>query len=148
MKKNILNLFGLGKTKFSASTASLVGAIVYYLVCKLACENVIANSVVFVLVLIWCTFSLIENKTFASQDAREIVADEFLGMYICLLIADTQVLLYIGILFVAFRILDIFKVPPFSTLDKMKNGFGVMADDIAIGIFLGVVFQVIKEFIL
>ena len=149
MKPNILNLFGLGKTKFSASTASLVAVLIYFAVCNFIQEKNSVNIILFSAVLLLCIASLLKNKLYAAHDPKEIVADEFLGMYVLLLIAGTQQILWLTVLFATFRIVDILKPFPFSIIDKKyKNGFGVMADDIAIGIFLGVLFRMSEKFIL
>lgn len=149
MNKNILNLFGLGKTRFSASTASLLALPVYFFLKRYATEAIDFNFILVFALLIWSSISFVQNKTHAGQDSKEIVLDEFLGMLICLMIAGTDRVIYLFVLFVAFRVIDILKPPPFSWIDKkFKNGFGIMADDIAIGIFIGIVFLLLQRIIL
>ncbi len=145
MKYNVLNLFGLGKTKFSASSASLLGVFAYLAVENLSGDSFMLHLGFFIVLLILSTISLFQNKEFASSDASEIVMDEFLGMYVCLMIAGTQDILWLFVLLLLFRVIDIWKFPPFSIIEKkFKNGFGVMADDLLIGIFIGFLFLLFK----
>jgi len=63
-------------------------------------------------------------------DHRAIVWDEVCGMTIVLLVVPTTVA-WIAASFVAFRLFDIVKPWPIYLVDRrLKNGFGVMADDL------------------
>lgn len=72
------------------------------------------------------------------HDHGSIVWDEIVGMGIALVllpVAWTSVVLA----FVLFRVFDIWKPWPVSTLDqKLKGGFGIMADDMAAGMLAAV----------
>lgn len=144
MKNNITTLFGLGKTPFSATTASAIGAGMYWLFFNYYPQII---YFAFVAVFIISLMELAANKTIASGDPKEVVVDEWLGMYIALIIAHTGSWMSIGILFVAFRVLDIFKPYPFSVLDKkLKSWWGLIIDDVVIGIVIGVVFRAMVYF--
>ena len=78
------------------------------------------------------------------KDHKAIVIDELAGMWVSLIpvlfIASTQQerTLYAVIAFISFRFFDILKPFPISHLDKrFKNGFGIVVDDLAAGIFAG-----------
>ena len=78
------------------------------------------------------------------KDHKAIVIDELAGMWVSLIpvlfIASTQQerTLYAVIAFISFRFFDILKPFPISYLDKrFKNGFGIVVDDLAAGIFAG-----------
>ena len=98
---------------------------------------------------------MIDNKKndFTEIDAREIVIDEFLGQsipllffYILLTMAASSVKSYIiltSISFIGFRIFDILKPFPINKIDKeMKNGTGVVLDDLVAGIFTLIVLYI------
>ena len=69
------------------------------------------------------------------QDSGRVVIDEIVGMLITMIgIPVTGYWLVMG--FIIFRILDITKVPPASFFDRhVKNGWGVMLDDVVSGIY-------------
>jgi len=144
MKDNITTLFGLGKTPYSATTASAIGAGMYWVFFNHYPQIL---YFVFVAVFIISLIELAAHKTSAAADPREVVVDEWLGMFAALLIAHTGSLLSIGILFVVFRVLDIFKPFPFNILDKkLKSWWGLLVDDVVIGIVIGILFRVIVRF--
>jgi len=76
------------------------------------------------------------------HDDKKIVIDEFVGVFIAIsllgnLKEDTIIKLLLA--FISFRILDIWKPSIIGKIDKkLKNGLGVMADDILAGIFGGI----------
>ncbi len=65
-------------------------------------------------------------------DHGSIVWDEIVPFWLVLLFCPTG-WLWQGIAFFAFRFFDIFKPQPARFFDNMKNGFGVMADDLIAG---------------
>lgn len=64
------------------------------------------------------------------EDAGCIVIDEVVAVWLlCLFLPQTPIAWTAA--FIAFRVFDIVKLPPASTIDShMKNGWGVMLDDI------------------
>ncbi|MFB3891589.1 MAG: phosphatidylglycerophosphatase A [Phycisphaerae bacterium] len=54
-----------------------------------------------------------------------------------------EILLAVGIAFLAFRLLDIIKPPPARQLEKLPHGWGVLLDDLAAGLYANVVCQLI-----
>ena len=79
-----------------------------------------------------------------NKDHKAIVIDELAGMWVALIpvlfITSTQQerTLYAVIAFISFRFFDILKPFPISYLDtRFKNGFGIVVDDLAAGIFAG-----------
>lgn len=63
-------------------------------------------------------------------DHSSIVWDETVAFLLVLLVIGMEPI-RVGIAFLLFRLFDIVKLPPASTIDReWHNGFGVMADDI------------------
>lgn len=135
--RNILNLFGLGRIKFSATISSIIALAVYFTLRPVPLANI---SLFVVLTILTIFLGLRINNL---EDKREIVIDEFLGMLLLLLIA-TPGSLFIGVvLLIPFRILDLIKIPPFSTIDKNVKGiWGIILDDLLIGLFIGLIFLI------
>ncbi len=68
-------------------------------------------------------------------DPAIVVIDEVAGQWLTL--AAAPVLDWKGALaaFLLFRLFDIWKPPPIRRLERLGGGFGIMADDIAAGVY-------------
>lgn len=74
-------------------------------------------------------------------DASPIVIDEIVGVLVTMIgIPLTEYWLVCG--FILFRIFDVVKLPPANYFDsKVKNGWGVMLDDVAAGVFSNIILR-------
>ena len=77
------------------------------------------------------------------RDPRPIVIDEMAGFLISLLWLPLNPLtLFLG--FGLFRLFDIVKPPPISTVEKrMRGGWGVVMDDVLAGVFANAVLRLL-----
>lgn len=67
-------------------------------------------------------------------DASPIVIDEVVGYLVTVaLVPFSWATALLG--FLLFRVFDVLKPWPASALDRVKNGFGVVMDDVAAGVF-------------
>ena len=153
----ILTLFGIGNSKYAPGTvASFVTCLIYVCLYKLQ-VNIFILILIVVLVFIFSVYSIDKFKnSFSKIDAKEIVVDEFIGQSIPVLTVYSflednnfnHFILYTFIAFTLFRIFDIWKPYPINKIDnKMKNGFGVILDDIIAGIYSIIVLLTIIFFI-
>ena len=80
---------------------------------------------------------------FEDRDARPIVIDEMVGFLITLLWLPLNFLtLCLG--FFLFRLFDIVKPPPISTVEKrLHGGWGIVLDDVLAGIFANVTLRLL-----
>jgi phosphatidylglycerophosphatase A len=70
------------------------------------------------------------------HDHGGIVWDEFVGIWLVLLLLPEQNILYWTLAFAAFRLFDIWKPWPILWVDhKIEGGFGIMLDDILAAIY-------------
>lgn len=67
------------------------------------------------------------------HDARKIVIDEWVGMFITLTFMPYTLEHYIAA-FVAFRFFDVVKIPPASQSERLPGGWGVTMDDVVAGV--------------
>jgi phosphatidylglycerophosphatase A len=68
------------------------------------------------------------------EDPGEVVIDEVAGVLLSALMCPwTPVPLFIA--FLSFRLFDIWKPFPVRTLEQLPGGIGVMADDLAAGVY-------------
>jgi phosphatidylglycerophosphatase A len=73
-------------------------------------------------------------------DASPIVIDEVVGYLVTVALVPWSWPAAIAA-FVLFRIMDVVKPWPASAFDRMKNGFGVVMDDVAAGVYAFVAYQ-------
>jgi phosphatidylglycerophosphatase A len=78
------------------------------------------------------------------KDSKRIVVDEVFGMAVSMLfIPINYTTLVIG--FILFRLFDIFKPLYIRKAEKFKGGIGVMADDLAAGIYANLILQLLTR---
>ena len=141
----MLTMLGVGHSKYAPGTvASFITCLIYILFFNLKI-NIIFLILAVSLILIYSVYS-IDNyaNSFSETDAKEIVIDEFIGQSIPVLTIYSFLeknnldgfILYTFTSFILFRIFDIYKPYPINKIDKnIKNGFGVILDDIVAGIY-------------
>jgi phosphatidylglycerophosphatase A len=84
------------------------------------------------------------------KDPGEIVVDEVAGQAVALIPAaflegmNICVIATIGFAF--FRLFDIVKPQPVKKLEKLPNGWGILADDIMAGIYAAILLTVVSVF--
>ncbi len=68
------------------------------------------------------------------KDPKYVVIDEFVGFFLTVSLFPQSVLM--GIVgFVVFRILDITKPPPARQVEALPGGWGIVGDDVIVGIY-------------
>ena len=95
-----------------------------------------------------CYIAEITQKKLNIHDPGWIVMDEVLGMTTAWLFIQKHNLLHLFFLFALFRFFDIVKFWPASYFDKeVTHGAGTILDDIVSGVFAGVVYLLVINFI-
>ena len=79
-------------------------------------------------------------KLYNKKDPKEVVIDEVSGQFIAILACVqsenfTHIFLSLLLSFILFRFFDITKIGPIKKFENLPNSFGIMADDIAAGLF-------------
>ena len=155
----VLTMFGIGYFKYAQGTlASLVTCIIFYLFWTKFGLKSFQIPIYFFLIFIFIYSSVLINKIYKNEDSKEIVIDEFVGQsipimawyYIGNLLSKpifnsvNSFEIWVLLSFILFRFFDIFKPFPINLIDKkIKNGFGVMLDDLIAGIFSAVTLYII-----
>ena len=147
--KSILTLFGIGYFKYAPGTAASIVTCVLWLLLYSFKINFLLLAFLYLIVLL-CSIILIDKltKIFTEIDAKEIVIDEFLGMSLALFPFYAYLAVreswhgmddFFGAAiacFILFRFFDIVKPFPINLIDKkLKNGLGVVLDDLIAGLF-------------
>jgi phosphatidylglycerophosphatase A len=63
------------------------------------------------------------------------VIDEWAGLFVALIGADSQVYWHLILGVILFRIFDISKVGPIRSAERLPGAVGIMADDVVAGVF-------------
>ena len=87
------------------------------------------------------------SRDIGIHDHGSIVWDEFIGMWITLLIIPDFSFLWTSLGLLIFRVIDIWKPWPIGWLDKsIRGGFGIMIDDIAAGTISSIILYCLHSF--
>ena len=140
--KIFISLFYIGYFKFSpGSIGSLISILILFpfFLLEIFSYKLLIFFFIFTFILS-IYFINLYSKQNSSHDAKEIIIDEFAGIYLIFLFYDYVFLInnYITLIliFILFRFFDITKFFPANIIDKkIKNPFGVMLDDIIAAIY-------------
>ena len=152
--KMIVTMFGVGHIKYFPGTfASLITASIYYILYTIKINYfllIFINLFLFIY-SVWMINNL--EGEFEEIDSKEIVIDEFLGQSIPIIffyiifyegfVSTKFFFIIVFLSFIGFRFFDILKPYPINYVDKnMKNGFGVILDDLIAGFFTLIVLYI------
>ncbi|MHC4259416.1 MAG: phosphatidylglycerophosphatase A family protein [Planctomycetota bacterium] len=156
MKRLLASCFGLGRLPLAPGTwASLPPAIIFGLLWHLTSSGFLISLVMAVLtvagsvVCILCAPAVIAAT--GQTDPRLVVADEFAGQALTFwavpffapgTISTKQVWAVTALGFLLFRLFDIVKPWPVHRVEKLPQGWGILADDLLAGVYAAVVLVV------
>jgi len=153
----ILTMLGIGYSKYAPGTVASFVTYLAYVFFYFFQINIFFLILTLIFIFIYSVYAIDQLKNYFNEiDSKEIVIDEFIGQSIPILtiysiVEDNHVgdfILYAFISFILFRIFDIAKPYPIGKIDKqMKNGFGVILDDIVAGIYSIVTLSIIISLI-
>ena len=130
--------FGSGLSPKAPGTAGSLAAIALFLLLSPALsrgEWLVFIGLAFAVGVVVCEKT---GRALGVADHGAIVWDETVGFALVLMIAPHTIAGFL-LAFLLFRIFDIWKPFPIGYVDRIKNGFGVMADDIGAALYaLGV----------
>ncbi|MDA7845359.1 phosphatidylglycerophosphatase A [Rickettsiales bacterium] len=150
--KCFCTLFGVGYIRFAPGTFGSIASVLPLLLCP------VSSSVLISGILISFIFGSIASSEYCricgKHDASEIVIDEFCGVWLAILLSRWFLMGKIDILkgfkylsgfssnallvicsLLLFRFFDIVKPFPIGFVDsKVKNGLGIMLDDVLAGL--------------
>jgi phosphatidylglycerophosphatase A len=101
---------------------------------------------VFVVLLALGAIVVINRMDLPDKDPRFVVIDEVAGM--CATMVG-QPITAIGLLkgFILFRLFDILKPFPIRRIERLPKGWGIVADDVAAGIYANVLLLILGRFV-
>jgi phosphatidylglycerophosphatase A len=130
-----------GYIPFASGTfGSLVALLIYIIIPRT--EDY--RALLFLIILFTITGKIISSKFEKryGKDPSECTIDEWVGTWIALINLPKEIL-WISVAFLIWRFLDIIKPFPARQSEKLKGGFGIMADDIISGFYTFLIMQII-----
>ncbi len=157
MKRLLASCFGLGHLPVAPGTwGSLPVAIVFGLMCQLHASGISISIVMAALAIagsiICVRFAPAAIAATGNTDPREVVADELAGQAVTFLavplsspeiFSSRQIWIITAGGFLLFRLFDIAKPWPIRRLEKLPEGWGVLADDLLAAVYAAIVLQII-----
>jgi len=136
---------GSGYAPFASGTFGTLAAIPFYLMlAKLSLPLYLLTLTAFFFLSCWVSGKA--EVIFNEKDSGKIVIDEVVG-YLVTMAAIPFDWRYMVAGFFLFRLFDIVKPPPASWFDrKLKNGYGVVLDDVAAGVYAWLCLFVLSRF--
>jgi len=142
---------GLGYLPGAPGTFGSAGAVGVFALAAWVCPKPICVSGVMALVAIFFSlvcvrFGAFAEKAFGKKDPGQCTADEWAGQAVAFLglpITAGGMWMTCLVGFGAFRFFDIVKPPPIRRLEKLPQGWGVLVDDLAAGVYANIVGQLV-----
>jgi phosphatidylglycerophosphatase A len=138
--------FGTGFSPYASGTVGTIAAVpLYLLMARLPASFYILTTLTFTFFA--CRVSGAAEETFAEKDSGKIVIDEVAG-YLVTMTAIPFSWKGVALGFLLFRFFDISKIPPARFFDRhVKNGYGVVLDDVVAGIYSCITLHILLRFI-
>ena len=156
-KRVLTSFFGLGFLPLApGSWGSLPVPIIFGLCASLgvttAAISVVRAALIVVASVVCVSFSSSAIEACGRKDPGEVVVDEVAGQAVAFLMLpclDSTVAIWTAaaIGFVAFRVFDIIKPPPCRQLENLPDGWGILADDLAAGVYAAITLQLCLRFL-
>ena len=148
MKRFLIKLIatglGLGYTPLIPGTiGSLLGIVIFFILIQFCHSPLIPTCIIIGLFFLGVITSTEAEKIFNKKDARPIVIDEVTGCLIFLYLVPLKIW-YIILGFIIYRILDIIKPFPAGWSQKLRGGWGIMMDDVIVGVYTGIIINIVS----
>jgi phosphatidylglycerophosphatase A len=137
--------FGSGYAPIAPGTAgTIIGIPVYLAVSHFSWPFYLMTLIIFSFLAIYVSREA--EKIFNEKDSQRIVIDEIVGLLFTLFLVSPTVV-HIALGFALFRLFDIIKIPPADLCQKLPGGYGIVADDVAAGIYANVILLISIKFL-
>jgi phosphatidylglycerophosphatase A len=145
----VATFFGIGRlhpgpgTWGSAATVALWTLLAYGLPPDLRTPVAIGSAILVILIGIPAATRV--ARAYGKKDPQFVVIDEVAGQLIALIAVPLSWKTFLAA-FILFRVFDIIKPPPVRQLERLPEGFGIVLDDVAAGIYAQAVLQLLLHF--
>ena len=119
------------------SAAALALAIPFHLFAGWSGGAFALLALAWVIPAVWAAHGI--EASIGKKDPSIVVIDEVVGQWLALAgVVNHNWMSWCGA-FVVFRLFDIWKPPPARQLERLRGGFGIVADDVVAGLYAALV---------
>lgn len=141
----LATFFGAGYSPVAPGTAGSLAAIPLVALIRVTCPMWAELAIVVILFGVGVWSASAAERLLACDDPGPVVIDEVVGMLVTMVAVPLSwPSLIAG--FLAFRVMDIVKPYPAGRLERIGGGLGIMADDVAAGVYANLVLQALVYF--
>ena len=152
--KIFVSIFFIGYINFASGTLGrLVSLFLIFFLFEILALPLVIFIIIFIFLFFISSYLIDYFSAFTkSNDSKHIVIDELLGIFLIFIFYDL-IFIYNDIItcfliFFIFRFFDIIKVFPANYIDnELKNGYGVILDDIIAGFYTILTLWILNAFI-
>lgn len=128
--------------------ASIATTLVYYLIYRISFRIYpeLHLSAICLIAATGVFTSAAVSRSLGKEDPQIVVIDEVAGQLTALLLLPVSFTNLAAGTFL-FRLFDIWKFYPIRRLEPLKNGVGIMADDLLAGAFANIILQLANRFL-
>lgn len=150
----LLSGFGTGYAPVASGTfGTLPGVLIAILLGAVCPASWLGWALLGLALVLYCFGALQSDfiaRTWPNEDPGQVVLDEIVGYLVAVGIyaafhGTPHAYVHV-VAFIAFRVFDVVKVPPADRLEELPGAVGVMADDVAAGVYAGLVLLVAESF--
>ena len=149
MKLKLAEIIGtvlyVGKSPFAPGTVGSLVALGMWFILKPSIIDPLFLLITGGIFFLGIAVSTVLIEAWNKKDPKEIVIDEWVGMWIGLYLVEHSIFWGLSAFF-CFRFFDIFKPGPIGEMDKMDGSIGVMMDDVVAGILTCILMQSLSHF--
>ncbi len=138
-------VFYVGRSPFAPGTMGSLAALLVWYILKPSIIDPLFLLITGGVFFIGIAVSTVLIDVWNEKDPKEIVIDEWVGMWISLYLVP-HTILWGFVAFFFFRVFDILKPGPVQVMDDMDDAIGVMMDDVVAGILACLVTQSLLYF--
>ncbi len=143
IEKIIGSVFFTGYIKYASGTFGSLAAIIIYLLPGFENPTVMMLATALIITVGIKLGNKFENVY--GKDPSQFTLDEVAGTWISLILVP-KTILFVGVSFFIWRLLDILKPFPARLSEKLKGGWGIMMDDIISGFYTLILVHIIIYF--
>lgn len=130
----LATFFGAGYSPIAPGTAGSLAAIPLLVLLRVAAPAWIEGAIIVVLFALGVWSASATERLLGCEDPGPVVIDEVVGMLVTMIGLPLTWPAVVAA-FLAFRIMDIVKPYPAGRLERLGGGWGIMADDVAAGVY-------------
>lgn len=133
---------GLGYLPLAPGTAgSLLGAALCFPLLYVPWPVYLGATLVLIAIAVWASGRMAADL--GRPDPPQVVIDEIAGMWLAA-IALPPTLYDLTAVFLLFRLMDAVKPGPIPRLERLRGGFGIVADDVVAGLLARAMWWLLK----